>query len=256
VNSDPKIVNPRQRGNLCLQIGVFRIRGAGYVWPVIFRKLRLWIDAVPRSGPEAMAVDEWLLEMAETPVLRVYGWLGDWGSVGYFGEIAAARRSFPGLRWVRRWTGGGTVDHRADWTYTVTAPSGERLVEARGAESYRLLHSRLQSVLGAEEIDARLSTGAGETGDALCFENPVSHDIVGLDGKKLAGAGQRRTRRGLLHQGSVAGPCEVERSQIRATRLAACLAEEWEVYEYDPPAAAIAERVNCRYGMERWTERR
>jgi lipoate-protein ligase A len=256
LNSDPKIVNPRQRGNLCLQIGVFRKRGARYAWRVIFSRLRVWIDPVPRGGPEAMAVDEWLMETAETAVLRVYGWSGDWGSVGYFGEIVAARRSFPGLRWVRRWTGGGTVDHRADWTYTVTAPSGERLAETRGAESYRLLHSALLWALRAEEIDARLSNGAGETGVASCFENPVCHDIVGADGNKLAGAGQRRTRRGLLHQGSVAGPCEAERSRIRATRLAACLAEDWEVGEFDPPAGAIAERVSSRYGLERWTERR
>ena len=42
----------------------------------VFAKLRLWMDPVRRCGPEAMAVDEWLLETAEIPVLRVYGWAG------------------------------------------------------------------------------------------------------------------------------------------------------------------------------------
>ena len=149
-------------------------------------------------------MDEWLLETAELPVLRVYGWLGGWGSVGYFGNLTEAQASFPGVEWVRRWTGGGTVDHRADWTYTVVAPAGGALVGLRGAESYRMLHAALAEVLVAEGIDARLSSGAEETGAALCFENPVSHDLVGAGDRKLAGAGQRRTNRGLLHQGSVA----------------------------------------------------
>ena len=63
----------------------------GYFGGVIFEEMLLWVDPVRRPGPEAMAVDEWLLETAELPVLRVYGWLGEWASVGSFGEIAGAR---------------------------------------------------------------------------------------------------------------------------------------------------------------------
>jgi hypothetical protein len=71
---------------------------------VVFERLHLWIDPLERPGPEAMAVDEWLLENATLPVLRVYRWRGEWGSVGYFGKLAEARHSFPGISWVRRWT--------------------------------------------------------------------------------------------------------------------------------------------------------
>jgi lipoate-protein ligase A len=35
-----------------------------------------------------------------------------------------------------------------------------------------------------------------------CFENPVLYDVL-VEGRKVAGAAQRRTRRGLIHQGSV-----------------------------------------------------
>ncbi len=216
---------------------------------VIFGRLRLWMDPVKRSGPEAMAVDEWLLETAETPVLRVYGWLGEWGSVGYFGNLADARASFPGVAWVRRWTGGGTVDHRADWTYTVVAPAGETLADSRGAESYRILHAALAEVLAGEGIDVRLSSGAAENGAAACFENPVSHDIVDATGRKMAGAGQRRTKRGLLHQGSVAVVCDSE-------RLASSLAENWEIHEFHPPAEVISAKVRERYAQAAWTARR
>jgi lipoate-protein ligase A len=223
---------------------------------VLFDRLQLWIDPVKRPGPEAMAVDEWLLEVAEAPVLRVYGWLGEWGRLGYFGNLAAARDSLPGLDWVRRWTGGGTVDHRADWTYTVVAPAGEPLAKARGAESYRLIHEALESVISAEGIAARISSGDDETGAALCFENPVNHDLVAADGRKLAGAGQRRTRFGLLHQGSVAGVCDSGLSASRASQLASRMAGFWEIRDFLPPAEIIAAKVAARYAQSSWTRRR
>lgn len=220
-----------------------------------FEKLRLWIDPVARAGPEAMAVDEWLLESTTAPVLRVYRWQGDWGSLGYFGSLGEAMTSFPGVDWVRRWTGGGTVDHRSDWTYTVVAPAGEALARCRGAESYRILHAALAAVLVGEGIDCRLSTGVEETGMALCFENPVSHDLVGPAGRKLAGAGQRRTRCGLLHQGSVAVSATHATSSKRAVCLAGRLAKIWAPMDCLPPADVIARKITDRYGRQAWTER-
>lgn len=222
----------------------------------VFGNMRLWVDPVARAGPEAMAVDEWLLETAERPLLRVYQWLGDWGTVGYFGRLAEARAAVPGVRWVRRWTGGGTVDHRADWTYTVLAPAGEMLAGLRGAESYRLLHAALAATLAAEGLDARLSGGGGTTGAALCFANPVSHDLIDRTGRKLAGAGQRRVRCGLLHQGSVAGGGKPVDFHRRAEVLAGCLARDWEHAECFPPPDLIARKLAERYGRTAWTERR
>lgn len=223
----------------------------------LFDNLRVWVDPVARAGPAAMAVDEWLLEASASPVLRVYRWLGNWGSVGYFGSLGEARTSVPGVDWVRRWTGGGTVDHRSDWTYTVIAPAGEALAMCRGAESYRMLHAALAATLVAEGIDCRLSTGSDATGVALCFENPVSHDLVGRGGRKLAGAGQRRTRAGLLHQGSVAVPAvAVAAFAHRAECLAGRLAKAWTVMECEPPPDVIAGKIADRYGRQAWTERR
>lgn len=222
----------------------------------VFRKLQLWMDPVKRSGPEAMAVDEWLLETATLPVLRVYGWDGDWASVGYFGKIAEARAAVSGVRWVRRWTGGGMVDHRADWTYTLVLPNSEKLATARGAESYRRIHAALAGALAAEGVAARLSGGEEATGSALCFENPVNHDLVDACGRKLAGAGQRRTRLGLLHQGSAAVAGEGLISQLRAQRLAAHLADSMEVIDFRPCAEDLVRKMTLRYSQIRWMEKR
>ncbi|MEY3895888.1 MAG: hypothetical protein RLZZ214_1408 [Verrucomicrobiota bacterium] len=223
---------------------------------VVFGKLWLWMDPVLRPGPEAMAVDEWLLETAGMPVLRVYGWAGDWASVGYFGNIVDARSAFPGVKLVRRWTGGGMVDHRADWTYTLVAPQGEPLAGWRGAESYRCIHAALSETLVAGGIAARVSGGDDETGAALCFENPVHHDLLGADGKKLAGAGQRRSRQGLLHQGSVAASCGDAISRLRAENFAARLSGGWENFPFVPDPHDLARRSEARYAREEWTDRR
>lgn len=223
----------------------------------VFEKLRLWIDPVRRPGPEAMAVDEWLLETAEMPVLRVYGWTGDWASIGYFGEIARARSVFPGVGMVRRWSGGGMVDHRADWTYSVIAPITESLANSRGAESYRKIHAVLAETLRAGGLAARMSDGGEETGAELCFQNPVSHDLLDIEGAKLAGAGQRRSRQGLLHQGSVARPCDDSVvSRLRAEDFAGRLSREWEDFPFQPAAEDIVQRVAARYARDGWTERR
>ena len=218
--------------------------------------MQVWVDPVRRPGPEAMAADEWLLETATFPVLRVYRWLGEWATLGYFGNLAQAQGALPGVRWVRRWTGGGVVDHRTDWTYTVVAPSGEALANLRGAESYRRIHEALVGVLLAEQSGVRMSAGNEQTGAALCFENPVSHDLVGGDGRKLAGAGQRRTRRGLLHQGSVAAACDEAVSRQRAEALASGLAAAWESHDFEAPEALLSRLVEERYANPTWTWRR
>lgn len=222
----------------------------------VFRKLQLWMDPVARPGPEAMAVDEWLLETAVAPLLRIYQWDGDWASVGYFGKIEEARRAISQVTWVRRWTGGGMVDHRADWTYSLVVPHGEKLATVRGAESYRWIHAALAEVLAGEGATVRLSDGQGETGAVLCFENPVTHDLIGAEGHKLAGAGQRRTRHGLLHQGSASVACGDGDSRKRAENMAAILSECWEFSDVQIDPDAIAEKTTARYGNERWLEKR
>ncbi len=221
--------------------------------PFLFETLQLWIDEAARSGPENMAVDEWLLVNVEEPMLRVYRWEENWGSLGYFGAIAEARRTFPEVNWVRRWTGGGLVDHRDDWTYTLVVPIRDPLARQRGAESYRLIHEALSQVL--ENGGVRLSAGHEVTGAAACFENPVEHDLVDASGRKRAGAGQRRTRTALLHQGSVSGRLELHASRARAEALAVTLAPEVHDFMDKPRLEEIGRRVG-RYLEADWTDRR
>ncbi|QJE97503.1 lipoyl protein ligase domain-containing protein [Luteolibacter luteus] len=210
--------------------------------------LRLWIDPVARDGPENMAVDEWLAETADVPVLRSYRWKPGWGSFGYF--VKAGDLPDHGLKWVRRWTGGGIVDHREDWTYTVFVPRGHSLAEARGAESYRVIHSAVVAGLLEAGKEALLAGPAAAAAGGECFIQAVEHDVLDATGRKIAGAGQRRSVRGLLHQGSVAVESSLERA------LASALAEKVEENPYFPDPGTLAAKVAGRYGMENWANRR
>lgn len=219
---------------------------------MIFEELELWFDPIARSGPEAMAIDEWLLECRRRPLLRVYDWEGKWGSVGYFGQLDEAREQRLGLDWVRRWTGGGTVDHSCDWTYSLIVPRGYTAAELKGAESYRLFHEVLIAVLKAEGVAPTLSAGREKCG-GLCFENPVEFDIENAQGAKLAGAAQRRGRHGLLHQGSVQSGCG---DRLRGEVFSAGLARTWSEEQIAVDDQRVGDLVRERYGKAGWLHRR
>lgn len=214
------------------------------------------MDPVARTGPEAMAVDEWLLETSLVPILRVYQWSGQWGSLGYFGKIDEARSLVPDVDWVRRWTGGGLVDHREDWTYTLFAPLTESVARLKGVESYRQIHAALRVALSDEGCSATLSDGESRNGGSMCFQNPVRHDILGDDREKLAGAGQRRNQKGLLHQGSVAGRCGPSTSRYRSNAFARALCEGFQEVEMAPSSPWIHDKMLSRYAQASWTLRR
>jgi len=214
--------------------------------------MELWFDPFARSGPEAMAVDEWLLEQARHPVLRIYRWDGAWGSLGYFGKLSEAKGGLPGVKFVRRWTGGGIVDHRGDWTYSLIVPRDREIARMKGGESYRAIHEILLDVLRSEGGKPDLSSGNGKSG-GMCFKNPVEFDVMDAEGGKLAGAAQRRGKLGLLHQGSVATAGD---SKLRGELFAESLAESWWEAEILVDETRVAEIIALRYGRKEWLERR
>lgn len=214
--------------------------------------MELWFDPVARSGPEAMAVDQWLLETRTLPTMRIYQWKGSWGSLGYFGKIGEAKHSFPKLRWVRRWTGGGIVDHSHDWTYSLMVPKKFEVARMKGGDSYRAIHQVLAAVLADEAGSQGLAAGKS-TGGGVCFENAVEFDVVGRVGEKLAGAAQRRAASGLLHQGSVAVKGD---SRLRGELFAESLAESWWESEILPDEERVEKLVATKYGSADWLARR
>ncbi|MEI6871659.1 MAG: lipoate--protein ligase family protein [Verrucomicrobiota bacterium] len=168
----------------------------------LFARLLFLDDIEPRPAALQMEVDRALLEAAELPILRFYRWEAPCMTIGYFQDMAAAQAAHPKLEIVRRWTGGGNVFHGNDAPYSLIVPRTEPFAAQRPADSYCLIHKRLAAVLS--EIDSEIACIAESAPkqSAECFENPVANDLM-QGSRKIAGAGQRRTRHGLLHQGSV-----------------------------------------------------
>ena len=212
---------------------------------MLFQKLLVWRDFQTRSGPENMAIDEWLMtKLGEVPILRQYQWSGNWVSLGYFQSLRAAKMIYGSAsKYVRRWTGGGVVDHRNDATYSLMIPCSEQLASIGGSESYRQIHAALARCLLEQGHSCELVSLDSASNSVACFENAVESDLL-CQGEKIAGAGQRRTRQGILHQGSVAVP------PPDLTELAGYLAKE--VIDWTPE---IEGKLNPRYERDAWTDR-
>ena len=163
-----------------------------------------------------MAIDEALLETAVVPAIRFYRWRSPALSFGYFGKfsdvaIYAAERDL-----VRRWTGGGIVFHGDDLTYSIVIPASDAAFDESSIVIYEKIHSALAEVLnrigesvvvagGVDPGGFSAATRAAVTASGYnCFANPVRADVM-MNGRKIAGAAQRRIRRGLLQQGSIQG---------------------------------------------------
>jgi len=168
----------------------------------MFEALQVYNDPEPRSGPLNMAIDEALLESAAVPTIRFYRWKAPALSFGYFGAFADVADQEQDREIVRRWTGGGVVPHGEDVTYSVIVPTTHSLFARSSLEVYSSLHDAIRETLKAHGIDATLAGGATPKISEHCFANAVRADVIS-DGRKIAGAAHRRTRAGLLHQGSI-----------------------------------------------------
>lgn len=169
-----------------------------------------WLLMDSGAGDPAfnMALDEALLETMPRlgkPVLRFYGWRQPVASFGYFQRYAEVER-FTLLRpLIRRPTGGGLVPHDVDWTYSLVFPPGHEWYSTRAAESYRRVHEWLQAALATVGLSTELADCCRRAQAGQCFVGYEKHDLL-WQGQKVAGAAQRRTRSGLLIQGSVQPP--------------------------------------------------
>jgi lipoyl(octanoyl) transferase len=177
--------------------------------------LRVFIDDVPQSGAWNMAVDEALLETAierDLATLRLYCWREPTASLGYFQRAAdfLAEPRFANLPAVRRLSGGGTLIHDQELTYSLTLPVSQRLIE-RPRELYALVHNAFINVFQRRGIGIRQrgSTVHRREEPLLCFAREDEHDLV-LLGHKVVGSAQRRRRGAILqHGGLVLGASRV-----------------------------------------------
>ena len=206
------------------------------------------------SGPLNMAIDEALLRTSEKPILRVYWWSEPWISIGYFEKVPPSADSQVGL--IRRWTGGGQVVHGAPGTltYSIALPRSEPFSRQRSPLIYRAIHQEVARALSAAGIPTSLFHRSQATPGGPCFQRPTENDVAHAEtGEKLAGAGQRRSRAGLLHQGEIQGAPE----DLMPHLIEALCGPDAEPYEPRQAMRSLADELcRNRYATEAWLHRR
>ena len=216
---------------------------------MLFANLLEIHDPEPHAAALNMGIDEALLRQTTQPTLRIYRWVEPAVSFGYFGKIADAEMVAQGRPMVRRWTGGGIVEHGEDLTYTLIVPRKHPMFRFSAIASYRMIHEAIAQILGGEGILAELSGAASTPPVASCFAQTVLYDVV-LGAAKLAGAAQRRTRWGMLHQGSIQSP---DSREILREKLAAAFGEQVRRQELSASIEEDALRLASeKYGTPAW----
>ncbi len=156
-----------------------------------------------------MEIDQQLLaDLEGQPILHFYDWEGDAATYGYFIKpqdflnLEEAKRL--GLSLARRPTGGGIVFHTWDLAFSILIPATHPAFSLNTLDRYKWINERVVEALkpyltGTVELLPQDPTPQGH----FCMAKPTIYDIM-VDGRKLGGAAQRKTRRGFLHQGTIA----------------------------------------------------
>ena len=227
----------------------------------LFADLTVCHDENPHPAAMNMAIDEALLESATIPTIRFYRWHSPALSFGYFGRfsdvaIYAAERDL-----VRRWTGGGIVFHGEDLTYSIVIPRNDPVFDESSIAIYETIHFGLAHALNEIGQNAQVvgparyavQTPQRSVSANACFENPVRADVM-MNGRKIAGAAQRRTRRGLLQQGSIQGTTITSDVAQKFAQALSANCGEFETNERIIDRAR--ELAQQKYGSDSWLRKR
>ncbi len=223
-----------------------------------------WMQDGSAAAAWNMAVDDLLLQKVAAighPVLRFYSWNEPAATLGYFQHFADVA-SWTSLRpLIRRPTGGGLVQHDRDWTYSLIFPPSHPWYQLRAVASYQALHDWIRRSFEILGTATQLSDCCQKDVVGQCFVGAEKFDLL-MDGKKIAGAAQRRTRDGLLIQGSIQNIIQrVDQSQWQqAMRQVTPLADQevnWRPLAWNPSwADATKNLVNTKYGRPEYNEKR
>lgn len=164
-----------------------------------------------------MAIDADLLENLSpdgSPILHFYDWEGDSATYGYFLNPASLldleEVEQQGLHLARRPTGGGVVFHVCDLAFSALVPAHFSSFSTNTLDNYNFINSAVKKavknflqipqnpILLPEE-----PVPLDEDCRHFCMAKPTQYDVM-LEGRKIAGAAQRKRKQGYLHQGSIA----------------------------------------------------
>ncbi|MCB1117684.1 MAG: hypothetical protein KDK50_03775 [Chlamydiia bacterium] len=159
-----------------------------------------------------MDLDKELLNnLDDTPILHTYDWEGPAATHGHFIKpeqfLNLEKASDHGLRLGRRPTGGGIIFHVSDYAFSLLVPASHPLYSENTLENYQMVNGCVKRAVQAflDQTPNLLPIDPvplDESTAHFCMAKPTIYDVM-LGPYKIAGAAQRRTKRGFLHQGSI-----------------------------------------------------
>jgi lipoyl(octanoyl) transferase len=177
-------------------------------------KFRLIVDGA-RSAALNMAVDETLMRRVReggAPVLRFYRWSSPAVTTGYFEDVSRVARRFQaekkGMAVVRRITGGGSVLHGNDLTFSLALRVPASYFASDVKSSYLKINEAVRVGLrerfpSLDYADCKtVPSQSSRQRERVCFDQPSCYDLLS-QGKKVLGGSQRRTGGVLLHQSTL-----------------------------------------------------
>jgi lipoate-protein ligase A len=172
------------------------------------------IDTGAAEGEVNMSLDgQFLADLRPDgkPILHFYEWASPTATYGHFIDlkkhIDLDHARFHHLSLAKRPTGGGIVFHIWDFAFSFLMPSFHRGCSENTLENYKFVNEVvLEAVKEYLSLEAVLIPDhaplLGPDCKHFCMARPTIYDVV-YQGLKIAGAAQRRTKNGYLHQGTI-----------------------------------------------------
>lgn len=161
------------------------------------------IETPPLSAKEIMEKDARLLaDLKDTPILHLYEWEAPAATFGHFIKIEEHLKMPSILDLAKRPTGGGIIFHTFDLAFSVLLPKSYVAFSDNTLSNYHFINSRVAKALEASDLLPHEPLPLDAPSTHFCMAKPTKYDVM-VQGKKLAGAAQRKMRHGLLHQGSI-----------------------------------------------------
>ena len=169
--------------------------------------MKTWeiLDTGSRPAEENMRIDaELLATLGDRPILHLYSWAKPSLTYGYFIKPEKFMNKSPAISMARRPTGGGIVFHTADLAFSALVPeaSPNTLDNYNYINSFVLMAVK-KFLTSKPDLLKSEPVAINEASRHFCYAKPTKYDVM-LGNRKIAGAAQRQTKRGFLHQGSIA----------------------------------------------------
>ena len=173
------------------------------------------IEPNASSAKENMQRDKELLENlhnSSSPILHFYHWKSPSLTYGYFVDpkkvLHLEEIQKQKIDIARRPTGGGVVFHTGDLAFSFLLPSSSEHFSKHALTNYYFVHQIVLKALKPwlqstkVELTDQDYPIEGPFNQFFCMARPSKYDLI-YEGRKIAGAAQRKTAKGYLHQGTI-----------------------------------------------------